>query len=577
MKTKERMQILRSEMPCQPPEVRGKNFREVPYGYTEEMAIQEAQRCLNCKKPKCVEGCPVRVPIPEFITLIQEGKLFEAAKKIKEKNVLPAVCGRVCPQEVQCEELCIRGKKGEPVAIGHLERFVADYERLSGYFSSPVTVKKNNKKIAIVGSGPSGLTTAGDLIKLGYEVSVFEAFHIGGGVLVYGIPEFRLPKSVVEYEIQNLENQGVKFVYDNVVGRIRTIDDLLSQDSFDVVYIGVGAGLPVFMNIPGENLKGVYSSNEYLTRSNLMKAYLFPDYDTPIVLGKNVVVVGGGNVAMDSARTALRLGADNVYIVYRRSREQMPARAEEIHHAEEEGIKFNLLSNPVEILGDEFGRINKVKCQRYKLGEPDKSGRARPIPIEGEYFELETDLIIISIGNNANPLITMTTSDLEVNKWGNIVTDEMGRTSKPFVYAGGDIVTGAATVISAMGAGRRAASAIHEDLFPEEDEEVDFITVPKEKLKIKEIAISPESPRLKIILSNLSDKPLDQVKVTITHVHDFFENALLETTISRWTPEEEHEFSCPRMQENEKEYLLSVKDINGKLFSKIIVVEEENK
>jgi len=465
------MKIARTAIPTQPPDVRAKNFHEVPYGYTEEMAVQEANRCLSCKRPKCVDGCPVRVPIPEFIELVQKGKFAEAAWKIKEKNVLPAICGRVCPQEVQCEGLCIRGKKGDSVAIGNLERFVADYERENDLIQKPQPVKKNGKKVAVVGSGPSGLTVAGDLIQQGYEVTVFEAFHLGGGVLVYGIPEFRVPKSYLEFEIQSLEKQNVKFVYDYVVGRIQTVDDLLLKSSFDAVYIGVGAGLPSFMKIPGENLNGVYSSNEYLTRSNLMKAYLFPEYNTPLAYGKNVIVVGGGNTAMDSARTAVRLGADNVYIVYRRAREQMPARAEEIHHAEEEGVQFKLLTNPVEILSDDMGRAKTMRCQRYRLGEPDKSGRARPVPIEGDYFDLETDLVIIAIGTNANPLITMTTPDIKVNKWGNIVTDEVGRTSKPFVYAGGDIVTGAATVISAMGAGRLAATAIHEDLFPKAQEE----------------------------------------------------------------------------------------------------------
>jgi len=561
-------------MPSQPPSVRAKNFREVPYGYSEEMALTEASRCLNCKKPKCVEGCPVRVPIPEFISLIQEGKFLEAAWKIKERNVLPAICGRVCPQETQCEGVCIRGKKEKPVAIGNLERFVADYERLSGFIPKPLIVKKNGRKVAIIGSGPSGLTVAGDLIKLGYGVTVFEAFHRGGGVLVYGIPEFRLPKSVVEYEIRNLKNQGVEFVYNNVIGRIRTIDELFSKEGFDAIYIGVGAGLPVFMNIPGENLKGVYSANEYLTRSNLMKAYLYPDYNTPLVRGKNVVVVGGGNVAMDSARTALRLDAENVYIVYRRSREQMPARLEEVHHAEEEGIQFKLLSNPVEIFGDDQGRIYKIKCQRYKLGEPDKSGRARPIPIEGEFFELETDLLIVSIGNKANPLITMTTPDLEVNEWGNIVIDEFGRTSKPFVYAGGDIVTGAATVISAMGAGRCAAIAIHEDLFPEKKEEPESIVTPIEIIKVKEAAIYTNSTVINISLINKSDKELDKVRISVSHVQELFEQTLLDTTIMRWLPNEIHELECPRIHENEKDYLLSVKDISGILLSKILNVEQ---
>ena len=577
MKAKDRMKILFSEMPTQPPQVRAKNFREVPYGYSEEMALQEANRCLNCKKPKCVEGCPVRVPIPEFISLIQEGKFLEAAWKIKERNVLPAVCGRVCPQESQCEEKCVRGKKGKPVGIGNLERFVADYERFSGHIPEPIRVKKNGKKVAIIGSGPSGLTTAGDLIQQGYEVTVYEAFHRSGGVLVYGIPEFRLPKSVVQYEIQNLENSGVKFVYDSVIGRIRSIDELFSEDGYDAVYIGVGAGLPVFMNIPGENLQGVYSANEYLTRSNLMKAYLYPDYNTPLLTGKNVVVVGGGNVAMDSARTALRLDAKNVYIVYRRSREQMPARLEEVHHAEEEGIQFKLLSNPVEIMGDEKGRIEFIRCQRYELGEPDKSGRARPIPIEGDYFELTTDLIIIAIGNKANPLITMTTPGLEVNKWGNIVTDELGRTSKPFLYAGGDIVTGSATVISAMGAGRRSAMAIHEDLFPTTEEITESFMIPKEILELKHVAIYPKSVYLRVNLVNVSEKELDQVKIRISHVHDFFETTMFEKTVPQWSPGEEHEIDCPRIDKSEKEYLITINDLHGKIMSKIIVAEDVKK
>ena len=557
-------------MPSQPPKVRARNFREVPYGYTDEMAINEANRCLNCKKPKCVDGCPVGVPIPEFITLVQEGKFLEAAMKIKEKNVLPAVCGRVCPQEVQCEGLCIRGKKGKPVGIGNLERFVADYERIGGYIPEPQIVKKNGKKVAIIGSGPSGLTVAGDLIQIGYEVTVFEAFHEGGGVLVYGIPEFRLPKEVVKYEIENLEKAGVNFVYNSVIGRMRSIDELLSEDGYDAVYIGVGAGLPVFMGIPGENLQGVYSANEYLTRSNLMKAYLYPEYNTPLLRGKDVVVVGGGNVAMDSARTALRLSADNVYIVYRRAREQMPARAEEIHHAEEEGIQFHLLSNPVEIIGDDLGRVKTVRCQRYELGEPDKSGRARPVPIEGEYFTLETDLIVISIGNKANPLITMTTPELEVNKWGNIVTDEMGRTSKPFVYAGGDIVTGAATVISAMGAGRNAAEAIHEDVFGDQEEEIKKVITTKDVITVKEMAIYPGSAILKINFLNNSDVELNQVKLTVSHVDDFFEEHIFDKTIPQWPSGKELEFQCPRFHKEEKEYLITIRDINKKILSKVV-------
>jgi len=362
------------------------------------------------------------------------------------------------------------GRRFEPVAIGNLERFVADYQRLAGELDLPEIPPSNGKKIAVIGSGPSGLTVAGDLILQGYEVTIFEAFHKGGGVLVYGIPEFRLPKEIVESELDYLEQLGAKFNYNHVIGTIKTIDELMNEDGFDAVYIGVGAGLPRFMNIPGENLTGVYSANEYLTRSNLMKAYLFPKYDTPVLKGKHVTVVGGGNVAMDSARTAIRLESDSVSLVYRRAKEQMPARAEELHHAEQEGVILKLLSNPVEIFGDEDGNVTRIKCQKYELGEPDDSGRRRPVPIEGEYFEYDTDLVIIAIGGNANPLITATTPDLKTNKWGYIETDELGRTSKKYVYAGGDIVTGAATVISAMGAGRRAAQAIHEDLSEKETE-----------------------------------------------------------------------------------------------------------
>ncbi len=459
----------RVKMQEQPPEIRAKNFLEVPYGYTPEEAIIEAKRCLNCKNPKCMEGCPVSVKIPEFVALVVEGKFIDAAKKIKETNVLPAVCGRVCPQESQCEGSCILGKRFEPVAIGNLERFVADYQRLAGDLELPKIPSPNGKKIAVIGSGPSGLTVAGDLILLGYDITVFEAFHKGGGVLVYGIPEFRLPKEIVESELDYLEKLGAKFSYNQVIGTIKTIEELIKEEGFDAVYIGVGAGLPKFMNIPGENLTGVYSANEYLTRSNLMKAYLFPKYDTPILKGRNVTVVGGGNVAMDSARTALRLESESVSLVYRRAKEQMPARAEELHHAEQEGVILKLLSNPVEIFGDEDGNVTRIRCQKYELGEPDESGRRKPVPIAGEYFEYDTDLVIMAIGGNANPLITTTTPELETNKWGYIETDELGRTSKKFVYAGGDIVTGAATVISAMGAGRRAAQAIHQDLLEKEE------------------------------------------------------------------------------------------------------------
>ncbi len=454
----------RVKMNEQPPAIRVKNFEEVPFGLTPEQARLEASRCLQCKRPKCVEGCPVQVQIPDFIALIAEGKFVEAACKIKETNVLPAVCGRVCPQETQCEATCILGRRHEPVAIGYLERFCADFERLGGHVELPKKAKPNGKKVAIVGSGPSGLTVAGDLALLGYQVTIFEAFHKGGGVLVYGIPEFRLPKEIVEKEIHYLERLGVEIKYNHVIGKCKTINELLTRDGFDAVFIGVGAGLPRFMNIPGENLNGVYSANEYLTRSNLMKAYLFPDYNTPVIKGSKVIVVGGGNVAMDCARTALRLGANKVTLVYRRAREQMPARAEEVHHAEEEGIIFKLLANPVEIIGDEQGNVCRVKCQNYTLGEPDASGRRRPIPIENSFFELEADLVIIAIGNNANPLIPQSTKEIKTNKWGNIITDPIGRTSMKRVYAAGDIVTGAATVISAMGGGRLAAKAIHFDL-----------------------------------------------------------------------------------------------------------------
>jgi len=474
--TKEKKKIPprppRVKMNEQPPEVRVKNFDEVPYGLTPEQAIEEAKRCLQCGKPKCVPGCPVAVQIPEFIALIAEGKFVEAACKIKETNVLPAVCGRVCPQETQCEEVCILGRRHDPIAIGWLEKFCADYERLGGHIKLPKKQKANGKSVAIVGSGPAGLTVAGDLALLGYSVTIFEAFHKGGGVLVYGIPEFRLPKEIVDKEINYLERLGVKVKYNHVIGMCKEIDELFTKDGFDAVFVAVGAGLPRFMNMPGENLNGVYSANEYLTRSNLMKAYLFPDYNTPVIRGHSVTVVGGGNVAMDCARTAMRLGSAKVTLVYRRAREQMPARAEEIHHAEEEGLIFNLLSNPVEIIGDEEGRATKIKCQRYELGEPDDSGRRRPVPVENDYFEYDTDMVIIAIGNSSNPLIAATTPDIEINKWGNIVVDDLGRTSKKFVYAAGDIVTGAATVISAMGGARQAATGIHYDLMGEIDPEI---------------------------------------------------------------------------------------------------------
>lgn len=456
--------FVRINMQEQDPAARIKNFNEVPFGYTEEEAVKEAQRCLQCKKPKCVEGCPVEVKIPEFIGLIAEGKFAESALKLKETNALPAICGRVCPQEEQCEIKCVLGKKGDPVAIGNLERFSADWERENTEIKAPEIKPKNGKKVGVVGSGPAGLTVAGELAKEGFDVTVFEALHESGGVLVYGIPEFRLPKEIVKKEIHYLELLGVKVVKNFVVGKTATIDELMQEEGFDAMFVGSGAGLPAFMRIPGENFIGVYSANEYLTRSNLMKAYK-DNATTPIIRGKNVVTVGGGNVAMDSARTALRLGAEHSYIVYRRSEVEMPARNAEIHHAKEEGIEFNLLTNPIEILADEKGFVCGMRCIRMELGEPDASGRRRPVPVKGSEFEIECDVVIIAIGNKPNPLIPNTTPDIDVSKWGTIVANEAdGRTSKKFVYAGGDIVTGAATVILAMGAGKVAARSIVEDL-----------------------------------------------------------------------------------------------------------------
>ncbi len=458
--------IPRQAMPEQDPKVRAHNFDEVPYGYDEKLAQLEAQRCLQCKKPKCVEGCPVEVEIPQFIKFIVEGDFAAAARQLKNKNSLPAVCGRVCPQESQCENTCILGKKGEPVAIGRLERFAADYERNNNLVTIPEIAPASGKRVAVVGSGPASLTLAGDLIKKGHEVIIYEALHKPGGVLVYGIPEFRLPKAIVAAEVDYLQKMGVKIETDVVVGKTVTIDELL--EDHDAVFLGVGAGLPLFLNLPGENLCGIYSANEYLTRSNLMKAYKFPEYDTPIALGKQVAVIGAGNVAMDAARTALRLGADTVKIVYRRSRAEMPARAEEIHHAEEEGVQFELLTNPVRFIGNEDGWVTGMECIKMELGEPDESGRRRPIPIEGSNFTMECDMVVVALGTRANPLIPSTTPDLKLNKWGYIDADpETGATSKKGVYAGGDIVTGSATVILAMGAGRKAANAIHEYLMGE--------------------------------------------------------------------------------------------------------------
>jgi len=455
--------VPRQKMPEQDPKVRAKNFNEVPYGYPPEVAQLEASRCLQCKKPKCIEGCPVEIEIPAFIKLILEGDFTGAARKLKERNSLPAICGRVCPQEDQCEKFCVVGKKDQPVAIGRLERFAADWEREKGEVTIPQKAPSTGKKVAVVGSGPAGLTVAGDLILKGHEVTIFEALHKPGGVLIYGIPEFRLPKAIVQAEVNYLEKLGVKVECNCVIGRIETVDELLQE--YDAVFLGLGAGLPQFLGIPGENFCGIYSANEYLTRSNLMKAYLFPEYDTPIARGKNVAVFGAGNVAMDAARTALRLGADIVRIVYRRSREEMPARIEEIHHAEEEGVQFYLLTAPTRFFGDDNGWVTGFECIKMELGEPDESGRRRPVPIKGSEFQLDCDLAVVAIGTGANPLLTTTTPGLDLNKRGYIVADpETGKTSKEGVWAGGDIVTGSATVILAMGAGRKAANSIHEYL-----------------------------------------------------------------------------------------------------------------
>ena len=449
------MQKEKTPMPHQPADARAKNFSEVALGYTESEAKNEAARCLGCKNRPCVAGCPVGVPIPEFIAEIEKGNFAGAYEFIRGQNTLPAVCGRVCPQETQCEALCVRGKKGEPVAIGRLERFAADYPRAKTAAQKPAA---NGKRAAIVGSGPAGLTCAGELARRGFDVTVYEAFHVAGGVLVYGIPEFRLPKAVVEDEINALKELGVKVETNMVVGRVLTVDELLEQ--FDSVFLGVGAGLPSFMGVPGEGLVGVYSANEFLTRVNLMKAYL-PDSDTPVLPSRRTAVVGGGNVAMDAARCALRMGADEVVIVYRRGEEEMPARREEIHHAAEEGIKFELLTAPVEVKGDETGRVEALVCRKMALGEPDASGRRRPEPVPGSDFTLEVDTVIVAVGTSPNPLIGQTTDGLTINKWGCIETNpETGETSRPGVFSGGDAATGAATVILAMGAGKKAAETM---------------------------------------------------------------------------------------------------------------------
>jgi glutamate synthase (NADPH/NADH) small chain len=452
-------------MPKQTPKERAHNFREVAIGYSEEQALAEAERCLQCREAPCIKGCPVEVDIPTFIKLIRERRFGEAAKKVKEKNSLPAVCGRVCPQEEQCQAKCTVGRIGEPTSIGRLERFVADWERQHGC-EIPQKCPATGKKVAIVGAGPAGLTVAADLIKLGHEVTIFEALHKPGGVLTYGIPEFRLPKKIVEAEAAYIEKLGVTLKTNALIGRLYTIAELLRQ--FDAVFIGSGAGPPTFMGIPGENLCGIYSANEFLIRVNLMRSYDFPKAGTPICGGEEVAVVGGGNVAMDAARCALRLGAKDVKIVYRRSREEMPARIEEIENAEEEGIKFEFLTSPKRFIGNERRRVKAMECVRMRLGEPDDSGRRRPIPIEGSNFVMDVDVVIMAVGRTPNPIIKQTTEGLETTKWGGIVTDEDGKTSIEGVYAGGDIVTGESTVISAMGAGRRAARAIHEFLMKKE-------------------------------------------------------------------------------------------------------------
>ena len=463
MDTKERLKIKKHVMKCQPPAVRSDNFKEVPLGYTVEEAVEEAKRCIQCKRPYCIEGCPVNIDIPAFIKLIEEGDFLGAAKKIKETNSLPAVCGRVCPQEDQCEKVCTVGKRKDTpsVAIGNLERFAADYEAKYG---GDIHIEINNKKdrkIAVVGGGPAGLTVAGDLCKMGYSVSIYEALHEIGGVLMYGIPEFRLPKEILSRELKVLEDMGVNVFTNEVIGKTFNVDELLSERGYGAVFIGTGAGTPKFLNIPGEELNGIYSANEFLTRVNLMRAYKKSEYDTPIKCGKTLVVFGAGNTAMDAVRTALRLGYQDSRIFYRRSRKEMTARIEEVHHAEEEGIKFEFLINPIRFIGDENHNVTAVECERMELGEPDESGRRKPIPIKDSEFITKIDAAVIAIGTNVNPIVPSSTPGLNLNKWGYITADEnTGKTSKKGVFAGGDIVTGAATVILAMGAGKKAAAAI---------------------------------------------------------------------------------------------------------------------
>lgn len=461
MKKEKKKRIVphKTPMPEQDPFVRRSNFDEVSLGYSEVMAVMEAERCLQCREPGCVKGCPVNVPIPQFIKAVKEGDFEKAIEIVKEKNILPAVCGRVCPQEEQCEKFCLVGKRHEPVGIGRMERFVADWEKQTCQIGMPRMEAATGKKVAVVGSGPSGLTCAYDLAKLGHKITIFEALHEAGGVLFYGIPQFRLPKEIVACEIELLRHMGVEIVTNAVVGKLMTIDELMEQ--FDACYIGTGAGFPKFMGIEGENLNGVYSANEFLTRTNLMRAYTFPEHDTPVIKGKRVAVIGGGNVAMDAVRTSLRLGAEKAIIVYRRSEAEMPARKEEVHHAKEEGVLFEILTSPVRIVG-ENGWVKALECVRMELSDPDESGRRRPVVIEGSEFLIHVDTVIMAVGTEANPLVPQSTRDLALNKRGYVIADEeTGRTSRKGVYAGGDIVTGSATVISAMGAGRKAAKAIH--------------------------------------------------------------------------------------------------------------------
>ena len=461
-KQKPKLDLNRVAMPHQTPKVRARNFNEVALGYSHDMAIQEANRCIQCPKRPCIDGCPVNVDIPDFIKALRDHNMPEAVRILKNKNALPGICGRVCPQETQCEEVCTLSKKGAHIAIGRLERYVADWERehSAELDSSPKLPPPTGKKVAVIGSGPAGLTCAADLAKFGHKVTIFEALHVAGGVLMYGIPEFRLPKAIVQGEVDYVKSLGIENRLDSVMGRLATVDELL-EGNYDAVFLGTGAGLPMFLDIPGENLNGVYSANEFLTRVNLMKAYLFPEYDTPIKVGKKVAVIGGGNVAMDAARCALRLGADKVYIIYRRSRVEMPARHEEVENAEEEGIIFKLLSNPKQFIGNDQGWITAMECYEMELGEPDASGRRRPIIKEGSEFTIDVDVAIVALGTTPNPLIPSTTKGLETKKNGTVVADEeSGKTVKDRVWAGGDVVTGAATVISAMGAGKRAAASI---------------------------------------------------------------------------------------------------------------------